>query len=266
MTGYLLRNAEYVMAVRRVVGLKTRSLAEYRDAFDRIDLDRSGYIEVGEIENLLGELYADGVPEFEISSFLSLFDTDGDQRISWEEFKDALGGKEDDPLDERLEKRLEDAADDERTDPDGRVPMKPEVSGTVKVQIDGNKEVEVDAAAYMEELAKEAQALREELNAIAEDRTNQQEALASSISAYVSSLPENQLKVLSSGISDDVVGAMKQLVQYILRAPSGDGPLNPEEQVTMEQEKLQALCLYQLVLGYRLREAEATGEAKKLIG
>ena len=99
------------------------------------------------------------VPDFEISSFLSLFDTDGDQRISWEEFKDALGGKEDDPLDERLEKRLEDAADDERTDPDGRVPMKPEVSGTVKVQIDGNKEVEVDAAAYMEELAKEAQAL-----------------------------------------------------------------------------------------------------------
>ena len=79
-------------------------------------------------------------------------------------------------------------------------------------------------------------------------------------------LTQSNVSANAGGISDDVVGAMKQLVQYILRAPSGDGPLDPEEQVTMEQEKLQALCLYQLVLGYRLREAEATGEAKKLIG
>ena len=57
-----------------------------------------------------------------------------------------------------------------------------------------------------------------------------------------------------------------QLVEYILRAPSGDGPLGRDEAVTMEQTKLRTLCLYQLVLGYRLREAEATGEASNAIG
>ena len=30
MTGYLLRNAEYVMAIRSVLQLKTRSISEYR--------------------------------------------------------------------------------------------------------------------------------------------------------------------------------------------------------------------------------------------
>ena len=38
------------------------------------------------------------------------------------------------------------------------------------------------------------------------------------------------------------------------------------EQVRIEQDKLQQLCLYQLVLGYRLREAEATGEAQQRLG
>ena len=54
--------------------------------------------------------------------------------------------------------------------------------------------------------------------------------------------------------------------EYILRDPSGTGTLAKEQEVTMEQTKLQTLCLYQLVLGYKLREAEATGEANDAIG
>jgi hypothetical protein len=42
--------------------------------------------------------------------------------------------------------------------------------------------------------------------------------------------------------------------------------VSTDEQVRIEQEKLQQLCLYQLVLGYRLREAEATGEAQQRLG
>ena len=67
-------------------------------------------------------------------------------------------------------------------------------------------------------------------------------------------------------ISEDVVTAMRQIVTYILRAPSGEGPLDKDATVTMEQQKLQQLCLYQLVLGYTLREAEATGEASEAVG
>ena len=72
--------------------------------------------------------------------------------------------------------------------------------------------------------------------------------------------------MLTSSISEDVVGAMRLLVQYILRDPSGSGQLDKGQEVKMEQAKLQTLCLYQLVLGYKLREAEATGEANDAIG
>ena len=72
--------------------------------------------------------------------------------------------------------------------------------------------------------------------------------------------------MLTSGISEDVVTAMRQLVNFILRSPSGEGALDKDTAVTLEQAKLQQLCLYQLVLGYRLREAEATGEASDAVG
>ena len=64
-----------------------------------------------------------------------------------------------------------------------------------------------------------------------------------------------RLELLTAGISQDVVTAMEQLVRYILRSPSGDGPLDKDQAVTLEQAKLQQLCLYQLILGYKLREA-----------
>ena len=82
-------------------------------------------------------------------------------------------------------------------------------------------QVEIDASAYMEELKSEAQALRSELAKIQNEEAQRDAALSQSISAYVSSLPEPQLKVLTSGISDDVQAAMRLLVEYILKAPGG---------------------------------------------
>ena len=49
MTGYMLRNAEYVVMLRQLLGLSTRAAAEYRKAFDKLDLDGSGYIEISEV-------------------------------------------------------------------------------------------------------------------------------------------------------------------------------------------------------------------------
>jgi len=256
MTGYMLRNAEYVLMVRKILQLKTRSVSEYRAAFDRIDLDGSGYIEVGEIETLLREVYkGEDAPSFEVASFLTLFDADADGKVSWDEFANLLGAIEEDSNIQPLG----DAAD-------GNAAPRPPITGTVTVRMDDGSEMEMDADAYMEQLAAEAQSLRQELSGLAMEEAERQAALSGSISSYVASLPEYQLKGLSSGISDDVVGAMRLLVQYILRAPDGDGSLAKDQSVTMEQAKLQTLCLYQLVLGYRLREAEATGEASDAIG
>ena len=54
---------------------------------------------------------------------------------------------------------------------------------------------------------------------------------------------------------------------HVLHMPcTCTGELSKDQEVTMEQAKLQTLCLYQLVLGYKLREAEATGEANEAIG
>ena len=143
----------------------------------------------------------------------------------------------------------------------------PTLTGTVTVSLDDGTEVEMDANTYMDQLKSEAQALRRELSSIEQKKAEKEEAaFSSSISAYVSSLSEPQLKTLTSGISEDVVGAMRLLVQYLLRDPSGEGELAKDQEVTMEQTKLQTLCLYQLVLGYKLREAEATGEANESIG
>lgn len=42
--------------------------------------------------------------------------------------------------------------------------------------------------------------------------------------------------------------------------------LAADDQVTIEQNKMRQLCMYQLVLGYRMREAEAKGEADNRLG
>ena len=109
----------------------------------------------------------------------------------------------------------------------------PELSGNVTVTLADGSEVEVDAAVYMEQLKAEAQMLRAELGkAQAEERQQQvaisssisthvaipshptpshpipphptpphptpsQEAISSSISTYVATLPEKQLKILT---------------------------------------------------------------------
>ena len=92
MTGYMLRNAEYVLTLRKVLNLSTRTAAEYRKAFDKLDLDGSGFIERNEIEKLLTDVY-DGknVPDFEVDTFIRLFDVNSDGVVSWEEFATTLG-------------------------------------------------------------------------------------------------------------------------------------------------------------------------------
>ena len=49
----------------------------------------------------------------------------------------------------------------------------------------------------------------------------------------MSSLPEEQLKLLTANISEDVVSAMRQIVTYILRAPGGEGALDKDAEVRL---------------------------------
>jgi hypothetical protein len=66
----------------------------YQRAFDRLDVNRSGFIERSEIQSLLDQVYADAggkAPQFEVDSFIRFFDRNRDGKISWSEFEAGLG-------------------------------------------------------------------------------------------------------------------------------------------------------------------------------
>lgn len=119
MTGYMFRNAEYVIALKEMMNLKGSATLEdykvswigspvkpvvvvgytqvhmyncqFQDAFDRLDSNDSGFIEVAEVRSLLDNIYEGKAPRFEVEAFVQFFDTNKDGKISWSEFEQGLG-------------------------------------------------------------------------------------------------------------------------------------------------------------------------------
>ena len=56
----------------------------------------------------------------------------------------------------------------------------------------------------------------------------------------------------------------------MLKEPGAGGDegqtLGADQQVTLERRVLDQICRWQIVVGYRLRELEASGEAKRRLG
>lgn len=125
----------------------------------RLDKDGSGYLEMSEVKSLLDSFYEGDTkaPPYEADALMRLLDTNRDGRISWSEFAAALGARKDSGPDLSL-KALSAAA--------GPPVPGPNVTGTISVLLEGGKEVQIDAAAYMEQLKAEAEVLRKELNMV----------------------------------------------------------------------------------------------------
>ena len=89
----MFRNAEYVLALKEIMNLRGKvSIEDYKEAFDRLDVDQSGYIDSSEIQTLFEQVYGDGkAPNFEIDAFMKYFDSNNDGKISWDEFEHGLG-------------------------------------------------------------------------------------------------------------------------------------------------------------------------------
>ena len=137
MTGYLFRNAEYVLALRDLLKLKGKaSIRDYKRAFGRLDSDGSGYIEISEIQKLFDDVYDGKAPQVEINAFLQFFDQNNDGKISWEEFETGLGAavatqREKGPAAAALlGVDLEDDDDDDDDDDDEVIDINTDVSGT----------------------------------------------------------------------------------------------------------------------------------------
>lgn len=278
----MFRNVEYVIALKNLMKLRgTATLKDYKDAFDRLDDDNSGYIESSEVAKLLDHVYDGNAPDFEIQTFIKFFDQNNDGKISWDEFEKGLGAA----MASRQSKptvNLLTTADDDDVD-DEIILSDPEVSGTVHIEFKNGKVVDVDAKEYVQNLKNEAKALKEAL--AREKGPGAQRSTGSSdfvvrsdnpasgmddfggITNYIAS-QQGDVKSLTQGISPEIVETMKMLINFVLEGgESGKGKDVPKDKMEMEipGSALQQLALWQLVLGYRLREAEAKGDYFRLL-
>jgi len=122
----------------------------------------------------------------------------------------------------------------------------------------GYNAIEVDAAAYMSELRNEVENLRQEL---LQTRKAKEEAIRKDLLLYIRTLPKEQLKTLTSTLSEDVLVAMKALVNVVMSG-IGEGKIGPDTVTEQSGEAMAQLCMWQLVVGFNLRELEVREEMK----
>jgi len=120
-------------------------------------------------------------------------------------------------------------------------------------------EIEVDAAAYMSELRSEVSKLKEELT---QRKEAKEEALRKDLLLYIRTLPAQELRSLTNTMSPEVLVCMKGLVQAVLGG-IGDGKIGPETVTEQSGEAMAQLCMWQLAVGYNLRELEVREQMKK---
>lgn len=123
-------------------------------------------------------------------------------------------------------------------------------------------EMEVDAAAFTSELRKEVEELRDELILT---RQQKDEALRKDLLTYIRTLPEKELRSLSSTMSQEVLEAMKGLVNAVL-AGIGEGEIKADTVTEQSGEAMAQLCMWQLVIGYNMRTLEVREEMKRSLG
>lgn len=275
VTGYMFRNAEYVMALKDLMNLKGgASLEDYEEAFKRLDIDNSGYIDTDEIEALLTDVYDGAVPSFEIAAFMKFFDSNRDGKISWQEFEQGLGNiaKNSESKKEFL---LPAGEDEEDEIPD----IKTTVTGTIEIELEDGQVIEVEANDYIESLKKEAEDLKKALLSEMGDTGDlpvsssptasmpEDQMISDGIAGYIASRRDN-LQQITDSIQPEIMDTMKMLIDFVLEGGNPGNKNRPKDkQLEMEipGAALQQLALWQLVLGYKLREAEATGDYMKLL-
>jgi len=122
-------------------------------------------------------------------------------------------------------------------------------------------EVEVDAEAYMAELRNEVSKLRDDLTST---RQAKDESVRKDLLLYIRTLPKQELNTLTNTMSDDVLGAMKGLVNVVMGG-IGEGQIDRNTVTEQSGEAMAQLCMWQLVVGYNLRELEVREEMKNTL-
>jgi hypothetical protein len=127
------------------------------------------------------------------------------------------------------------------------------VAGDVRVRTAGGEDVVVKADELMSALSKEVQELRSELALVRGERESE---LRSNLLTYIQALPEKELAKLTSDMSDDVIQSIQMLINALMER-LGIDMTGPEVVVQQSVGALAQLCMWQMVVGYNLRELEA---------
>lgn len=134
----------------------------------------------------------------------------------------------------------------------------PEVNGKIKVKLSESMETEVEASAYMAELRAEVAQLRGQL---ATAKQASQKSEGGELLSYMQGLGRENAASLTQSVSQEVLDAMKVLIEGILSEAGVAG----EQFMETSGIKLRELLVWQLITGYKLREMEAQIELNKLI-
>ena len=224
MTGYMFKNAEYRLSLSQSLG---------------IDDNMGKY---------LLDLGKDGVDPDSLGLDKDKVDSLGEEKKIKGKIKVRYGKKAAIDKDTKAEKSEEDISEDDST-------------GESSSDDSPSMEVEVDAAAYMAELRNEVSKLREDLTST---RQENEEAIRKDLLLYIRTLPQQELNTLTNSMTDDVLGAMKGLVNVVIGG-IGEGQIDRNTVTEQSGEAMAQLCMWQLVVGYNLRELEVREEMKNAL-
>lgn len=129
-----------------------------------------------------------------------------------------------------------------------------DVEGDVKVRADSGESVSLPVSELTGALSEEINELRMELALLRNDRENE---LRSNMLTYIQAMPESELAKLTTDMSDDVIQAIQMLVNAVMEKLGIDTSAGDEVIIQQSVGPLAQLCMWQLILGYKLRELEA---------
>jgi len=136
----------------------------------------------------------------------------------------------------------------------------PKPAGKISVTMNDGQTVQVDAAAYTQELRREIESLRADLERVEQEKKENKE---SDLLAYIKSLPEDQMRDLTANMSPEVLEAMEKLVQVVVQSMGGGEQVDSDTVVQQSGTAMGQLCMWQLVIGYNMRELEVKEELRK---
>jgi hypothetical protein len=87
-------------------------------------------------------------------------------------------------------------------------------------------------------------------------------AASADMLSYIRNLPEEAMRELTGTITPDVLAAMKQLVDTVLGG-IGEGDIGPGTVTEQSGGAMAQLCMWQLTIGYNLRELEVREEMEE---